>query len=231
MPAVPPHGLIPARPGRADAEATEVTPAIGGYDDDGDGPSGEVLTANLVHRPTGQPMLIALFSLVILLLVVVPGYVVIKAGASNPAFAAMDSLGVPAWAQGEKHDDSIYSRFCIQECQISERDAVSTHTAAETEAAYVDKLRSAGWSQLSIANCAIKASGSYTCWTLDARELDLWVRPSTCTMPAPPPNRTGIPDGEPTSSASSTGQCDPTSVQIKIFDQIERSRVRPTTSG
>ena len=50
-------------------------------------------------------------------------------------------------------------------------------------------VTSAGWTQMAAATCSEKTTGSFTCWTLDQRELDVWVRPSTCTMPAPPTSR------------------------------------------
>ncbi len=220
---------VPIRPMNQPLGASEMDQGWD-LDEPSDDDSVEILTANLVHRPASRGLLAGIFALVIVLLVVVPAYFVIGEGKHNPAFATMDALGVPAWAATDKHDASIYSRFCVAECQINERDASSTKPVDETKAAYVTALTTAGWHQTSSSSCATKAAGSYTCWLLDERELDLWVRPSTCTMPAPPTSETGI-DPEPTSTAPAAGTCAPTAVQIKIFDSVERDRVQRPTSG
>jgi hypothetical protein len=190
-----------------------------------------LLTANLVHRPASRNMIMSLAAVLLVLLVVIPGYLVLRDGANSPAFASMDQLNVPTWAAGSPHDAVVGSRWCIGECQVAERDALSTHTVAQTQAEYASELKSAGWAAAPASECTANAGGSYTCWVLDARELDLWVRPSTCMSPAPPTSETGIP--EPTDSAppKASASCPQTSVQIKVFDQIERTSVRRDASG
>jgi hypothetical protein len=245
-----PSGPIGPRPSRAgvDPDATAIAPLPpalrigpdGGafvppvIEDAAPEPSSApvaVRTANLVHRRPTRRVLISLVALIVTLLVLIPSYLLLReSGSGNPSFAAMNGLGVPTWARQSPHDAAIYSRFCVDECQISERDAGSARSVNETQSAYGVKLRASGWTQTPAANCTTKVAGSYTCWLLDARELDLWVRPSTCSTAAPPATETGIP---PVSAPPSTSSapCVPTSVQIKVFDQIERSRVRTSSSG
>ncbi len=218
-------GRMPNRPGDMDATAGLRSALDGTSDED----SIEILTANLVHRPASRGLLVGVFLLVIALLVVVPGYFVIMDGKHNPAFTAMDGLAVPTWADGAKHDESIYSRFCVAECQINERDSSSARSVDETQAAYATALTTAGWQQSPASRCTTKTTGSYTCWVLDERELDLWVRPSVCTLPAPPKTEGDLTDPDP--SAAPTTTCAPTAVQVKIFDSVERNRVQGPTSG
>jgi hypothetical protein len=221
------------RPGPGEALTTDMSAAalsgVHAPDEWDDDESGEILTANLVHRPASRPLLIGLFSLVMVLLVIVPGYFVIRDGKHNPAFATMDALAVPSWADGARHDASIYSRFCVAECQINERDASSSKPVAETQTAYTGALTAAGWTQMPTSICAGKVTGSYTCWRLDQRELDLWVRPSICTQAPPATTENGLSD--PATEPSPSASCVPTSVQMKIFDSVERERVQRGTSG
>ncbi len=182
----------------------------------------------MVHRPASRGVVLTLAGIIVALLVVLPIVLAASEGSSGPAFGMMDQLAVPAWASQAPHDATIGSRWCIGECQVSERDASSTHPVATTESAYVDQLRAAGWTPAATSACTSKVAGSYTCWLFDQHELDLWVRPSTCTAPPPPATETGIPD--PTLSAPpKSGSCVPTSVQIKVFDKIERAQVQGAT--
>jgi hypothetical protein len=201
-------------------------PSLGAADDQE--VSQEIVTANLVHRPASRGVLVAMGVLVLALLVVLPGYFVLSEGGQrSPGYTLMNSLAVPSWASEKPHDAAFYSRFCVDECQIIERDATSTGSVTDTESVYTSKLRADGWIQAPASDCTTKVTGSYTCWLLDARELDLWVTPATCSTP--PTTRTGVPDPSEPSTAPKT--CVPTAVQIKIFDQIERSRVRAATTG
>jgi hypothetical protein len=152
---------------------------------------------------------------------VLPAILVATEGSGQPAFGAMDALGVPSWAATTPRDVTFDSRWCIQNCQTAERDASSTRTTAQTEEAYAGGLRTTGWTQVAATGCKPpSATGSFTCWQLDQKELDLWVRPSLCTLPVPPPNET---TAEPTPSAPAKGAaCLPTAVQIKVYDAIQR---------
>jgi hypothetical protein len=195
-------------------------------EDDGE-VSQEIVTANLVHRPAGRGVLVGIASLVVLLLVIIPGYFVLsESGTNSPGYAGINALDVPSWASQSPHDAAFYSRFCVDECQLVERDATSSKSAADTESAYVTALHSAGWKKASASDCATKVTGSYSCWLLDARELDLWITAGGCTtLPA---TRTGLPDP---SESTPPKTCTPTTVQLKIFDQAERARVRSGSTG
>jgi hypothetical protein len=202
--------------------------AVGGTRSDdryGDEEPRVVLTANMAKRPASRQTLMALAGLVTFLLVLLPGFLVLHEGSSNPAFSAMDSLGVASWARMSPNDQVTGSRWCIGECQTSERDASSSKSPADTQAEYASQLTAAGWEPSSAATCSTGFTGTYTCWLLDDRELDLWVRASDCSAAAPPSTETGFQDPNATAApVAPPSGCQPTSVQIKVFEQIERPK-------
>lgn len=221
--------------GATDAVAARIAvgdPArrTGGGSPESDVASRPARTANLVHRPAGRGLVAAVVGVVFVLLVLIPGYFALSESGHSPAITMMDALNPPTWAAQGSHDAQIGSRWCIGECQTIERDASSTHPVAATVDAYATALRSAGWSATTSAACTTEVAGSFTCWRLDNHEIDLWVRPSTCSIPPPPSTRTGIPDPTDT-TAPKSGSCVPTSVQLKIFDHIERVTAQNKPTG
>lgn len=185
--------------------------------------SRSVRTANLVHRPAPMSTLIAIGSVVLVLLVLLPGYLVLRQRSENPAFTGLDNLAVPTWAARNHHDHVSGSRWCVAVCLISERTWDSTRAVDETASVYALALRQVGWEAVPTKSCPGAPGVTKTCWLLDQNELDLTVGRSICAGPEPPETEPGLPNSvpraDPTNGPLPPG-CAETTVHAKVFNRI-----------
>jgi hypothetical protein len=163
------------------------------HDDGGERASHHV-TANLVHAPASSAVRIWVGAFVLLLLVVVPVVLVLRANSGNPAADQLSALSVPSWAAGNPQTHTSGSRYCVGQCLVTERTWESTHSVDETAAAFATALRKDGWTPAD--SCPKFPGGVQTCWVLNQNELDLTVGKAPCAQAPPPSNRTGV-IGEP----------------------------------
>lgn len=191
-------------------------------EDVGDGErSSQTITANLVHAPASQAIRVWVGAVVLLLLVVIPGVLVLRSNSANPAADQLNALTVPSWASANSQTHTSGSRYCLDQCLVTERTWDSTKSIDETAAAYATALRAEGWTQSS--SCPKFPGGVQTCWLLNKDQLDLTVGTAPCAMAPPPTNRSDV-DSQPTTQpAKPPAGCSPTLVHAKITDQVNTS--------
>ena len=113
-------------------------------------------------------MIIAVLSVVVALIGVLPAALVLTESSGNPDFAAIDRLTVPSWAGAHPVDHTSGNRWCLSACLKSERTVSSTHTVTETASAYATALRAAGWTPAPANACPPVVKGAtQSCWVLD----------------------------------------------------------------
>lgn len=176
------------------------------------------ITANLIHAPASQAVRIWVGAFVLLLLVVIPAVVVLRANSANPAADQLSSLSVPSWAASNPQTHASGSRYCVGQCLVTERTWESSHPIDETAAAYAAALRKDGWTPAD--SCPKFPGGVQTCWVLNQNELDLTVGKAPCAQAPPPTNRTGVIGEPPVDPTKLPAGCSPTTVHAKVTDQI-----------
>ena len=198
------------------------------------GPTGgrEVRFANQIHFPTTRAMIIAVLSVVVALVGVLPAALVLTESSGNPDFAAIDRLSVPSWAGANPVDQTSGNRWCLSACLKSERTVSSTHTVAETAGAYTTALRAAGWTPAPANACPPLVKGAtQSCWVLDREQMNVMVTTSACAGPPPPTTEPGLVDPTtPSARASPPAGCAPTTVDISVFDRIDLRPAAQTRS-
>ncbi len=188
----------------------------------------ETRFANQVHFPTTRAMIIAMLSVVVALIGILPAALVLTESSGNPDFAAIDRLDVPSWAGAHPVDHTSGNRWCLSACLKSERTVTSTHTVTETAGAYATALRAAGWTSAPANACPPVVKGAtQSCWVLDRYQLNVMVTTSACAGPPAPATEPGLIDpATPSTPASPPAGCAPTAVDISVFDRID---LRPAT--
>lgn len=188
----------------------------------------ETRYANQVHFPTTRAMIIAVLSVVVALIGVLPAALVLTESSGNPDFADIDRLNVPSWARVHPVDHTSGNRWCLSACLKSERTVSSTHTVAQTASAYTTALRAAGWTPAPANTCPPVVKGAtQSCWVLDRDQMNLMVTASACAGPPPPTTEPGLIDPTtPSTRASPPPGCAPTEVGLSVFDRID---LRPAT--
>jgi hypothetical protein len=188
-------------------------------------PSGarEVRFANQIHFPTTRAMIIAMLSVVVALIGVLPAALVLTESSGNPDFAAIDRLNVPSWAGAHPVDHTSGNRWCLSACLKSERTVSSTHTVAETASAYAIALHAAGWTPAPANACPPAVKGAtQSCWVLDRYQMNVMATTSACAGPPPPTTEPGLIDPTtPSTRTSPPAGCAPTEVGISVFDRID----------
>ncbi len=175
---------------------------------------------------------IALVSLSVLVLGLLPLFFGIRAATRDPVFTSLDALDVPGWAAQRVDDKSSGSRWCFLDCRFRERTAQSQRPFEETATAYANALTAAGWRPWQVGSCPEQpvTDGRYTCWKRDEFTLDLWVRLPECavdavaaqdpaTLPSPGPDGV-VPTAKPEDCVGST-------VSIKVQNAITDQRGKP----
>lgn len=188
----------------------------------------QIRYANQVHRPASRATILALVGVVVTLLGLLPGLLLLQSSAHNPAFDAMDGLGLPSWATEHVVDHTSGDRWCVVDCLVSQRTWQSARPAGETSDAYQRALRAAGWTPAAVSACPPTAKGvTLTCWQFDAEQLNLLVAPAACAIAPVPTTEPGLIDDAPPSLAPTVPDgCDPTTVTVQVFDRIA---ARPAT--
>jgi hypothetical protein len=188
----------------------------------------EVRFANQIHFPTTRAMIIAVLSVVVALVGILPAALVLTESSGNPDFVGIDRLNVPSWAGAHPVDHTSGNRWCLSSCMKSERTVSSTHTVAETASAYTTALRAAGWTPAPANACPPVVKGAtQSCWVLDREQMNVMVTTSACAAPPPPTTEPGLIDPTtPSTRVSPPAGCAPTEVGISVFDRIE---LRPAT--
>ncbi|MCW2139323.1 hypothetical protein [Actinoplanes cyaneus] len=192
----PDHGtgtIAVARTGapKAGAGATPVrgngnaTPGEPGADEDA-GAEGGLAELRQKLRTQRRLRLITLSTLAAVVLLVLPAFFGLRAISSDPVFASLNALDVPAWADQKPDDKGSGSRWCFLECRFRERTADSQRPFKETTEAYTKALTEAGWTPWKVADCPespVKAEeGTYTCFRRDEFTLDLAVGLPGCAV-------------------------------------------------
>ncbi len=229
MPVVPSESRAPIGvPPSAFGETAIVTlPPVGAGsatpDDHWQTSAREVKYANQVHYRTSRGMIIAVMSVVLALIGVLPAALVLTESSGNPDFAAIDHLNVPSWAASSPVDHTSGNRWCLSACLKSERTVASTHTVAETAGVYTAALRAAGWTPAPANACPPAVKGAtQSCWVLDRNQMNVMVTTSACAAPPPPTTEPGLVDPTtPAPRASPPPGCAPTSVNMSVFDRID----------
>ncbi len=178
--------------------------------------------ANQVHRPASRGMIAAVVSVVLFLLVVLPGYLVLRSGSDNPSFDALDNLDLPSWASVDPQDHTSGDRWCVSQCLKSDRIAQSTKTVDETSTAYAAALRSAGWTPAPTSACTAPAPhAALTCWVHDAQELVVNLSPAECALDPQPTSEAVAPDPSATDlrRIPPPAGCAQTAVTVSVFDK------------
>ncbi len=146
-------------------------PAVSGSAAVGEAPTatksagGKVRTANLVHRPAPTGIRVGVGAVVLILLVIIPGILVLRAGGNNPAVDQLNALKLPSWSAQHPVDHASGSRWCFGSCMITERTWDSDRPVDKTAAAYAAALREAGWSPVGQCPKFPAASRPAGCWT------------------------------------------------------------------
>jgi hypothetical protein len=190
----------------------------------------QVRYANQVHTRTSRGMIIAVLALVVVLIGAVPAFLLLAESSGNPDFTAINKLNVPSWAAAQPVDHTSGNRWCLSACLKSERTVGSTHSVAETAAAYTTALRAGGWTPAPATACPPAAKGvAQSCWVLDRDQMNVLVTASACAAPPPPATEPGLVDpATPSTRASPSAGCAPTMVSISVFDRID---LRPATKS
>lgn len=171
-----------------------------------------------------------LLSLSVVVLGLLPLLFGIRSVTTDPVFASLDALSVPAWADNATEDRSSGSRWCFLECTFRERTAQSERPFEETAKVYTQALTEAGWSKRG-GECAEQPTedtqGQYTCWSRDEFTLDLWVKLPDCQVDQvaanDPANAPSLgPDGLPVTPDPTT--CVGSTVSIKVQNAIADTR-------
>jgi hypothetical protein len=181
-----------------------------------------------------------LVGLTLVLLAVLPALFLLKDLASDPVYAGLDSLNVPAWAKLAHQDAQTGNRYCVGSCELRERVVQSGRPTEQTDAAYQSALRKAGWTPLTGEKCPTGQPGKYTCWQREQYALDLWARDANCTTsgaggPTLGPSAV-LPSGEagmgemgespassaaPSSTGPATAACPASQVTIKVGNRAD----------
>jgi hypothetical protein len=201
-------------------------------DEHGSGGPREGRYANQVHFPTSRGMIIAVLSVVVALIGVLPAALILTESSGNPDFAAIDRLDVPSWAGSHPVDHTSGNRWCLSACLKSERTVSSTHSVAQTATAYTTALRAAGWTPAPANACPPAVKGAaQSCWVLDRKQMNVMVTESACAGPPPPTTEPGLVDPTtPSTRASPPAGCAPTEVAISVFDRIDLRPAAKTRS-
>lgn len=173
--------------------------------------------------------LVALVSLAIVVLVVLPAIFGIRTATKDPVFRSLDALSVPTWATKNVDDQSSGSQWCFIECEFRERIAKSDKPFAETTQAYSTALTEAGWRPWKVGECPeteLKPTdGTWSCWKRDEFTLDLRVGQPDCVVDqvaardpaAPVPSTAPVPPEK----------CVGSTVSIKVQNAIADTRGKP----
>jgi len=176
---------------------------------------------------------IALVSLSVLVLGLLPLFFGVRAATRDPVFHSLDALDVPAWAAKQVDDKSSGSRWCFLDCRFRERTAQSDRPFEETTKTYAAALTAAGWQPWQVGQCPEQpiTDGRYSCWRRDEFTLDLWVRLPECavdavaaqdpaTLPSAAPDGSVAPPPDPADCVGST-------VSIKVQNAVTDLRGKP----
>jgi hypothetical protein len=173
----------------------------------------------------------ALMALNVIVLVGLPVIFLLRSASTDPVYASLNQLSVPAWADKQVADQSSGSSWCHLECELRERTVQSEKAIDETAVAYTSALTSAGWTTRS-GECAEQpeVTGKYTCWQRDEFTLDLWVKEPECKVdqvaaqdPAMLPSLG--PDGVP--DIPDPSKCTGSTVSIKVQTAFSDPRGKP----
>jgi hypothetical protein len=162
----------------------------------------------------------------VLLLGALPAILFFRSSGTDPVFANLDGLSLPAWAAAQHPDEATGSRYCVKTCRLRERDWHSTKSAQETDAAFETALTKAGWVRWRTSGCPKLGTGTYTCWQRDQFVLDLWTRDAVCGLVTPAsaaPPSSAPPALDPVPSAGASGPpptCAGALVTAKATDRI-----------
>ena len=176
---------------------------------------------------------IALVSLTLVVLGLLPLVFGVRAAAGDPVFRSLDGLDVPSWAATGVDDKGSGSRWCYLDCRFRERTAQSKRPFEETTKVYAAALTKAGWQPWQVASCPEQpiTDGRYSCWRRDEFTLDLWVHLPGCAVdavaaqdPATLPS-TG-PDGA-VATPPDPAKCVGSTVSIKVQNAITDRRGQP----
>jgi integrin beta 3 len=174
--------------------------------------------------------MVTLVSLAVVVLVVMPVLFGLRSASKDPVFGSLDSLGVPAWAAQDVHDNGSGSRWCFLDCRFRERIAQSSKSFQDTTATYTTALQAAGWKSWKVSECPetpiTKDQGTYTCWKRDEFTLDLWVRQPECAVDQ-------VAAQDPTAQLPSSAataepkKCEGSTVSIHVQNAITDTRGKP----
>ncbi|HET6532728.1 MAG TPA: hypothetical protein VFH03_19240 [Actinoplanes sp.] len=177
--------------------------------------------------------LVALVSLTLVVLVLLPLFVGLRAASRDPVLRSLDALDVPAWASTQVDDKSSGSQWCFLDCRFRERTAQSERAFDETNTEYVRALTAAGWQPWRVAACPEQpiSDGQYSCWRRDELTLDLWVRLPQCAADAvaaqdPATLPSAGPDGA-VAPAPDPAKCVGSTVSIKVQSAATDQRGQP----
>jgi len=190
--------------------------------------------AELLNQLRGRRRmrLVALVSLAIVVLVVLPAAFGIRTAAKDPVFQSLDALGVPSWAAKSPEDQSSGSQWCFLECEFRERIAKSDKPLAETTRAYSAALTEAGWRPWKVGECPeteIKPTdGTWTCWKRDEFTLDLRVGQPDCVVDQVAARDPAVP--RPSTAPVPPDKCVGSTVSIKVQNAIADVRGKPAPS-
>jgi integrin beta 3 len=206
--------------------------AVGGSLDGAEIPAAAGLRQRL--RTERGLRVIALVTLSVVVLLLLPLAFGIRAAVRDPVFRSLDALDVPGWAAHNVDDRSSGSRWCFLDCRFRERTAQSERPFADTQKVYAAALTAAGWRPWNVSGCPEQPispqDGRYGCWRRDEFTLDLWVRLPECAVDAvaaqdPAALPTTGPNGVvPTSDPKN---CTGSTVSIKVQNAITDQRGRP----
>ncbi|MDI6103613.1 hypothetical protein QLQ12_33875 [Actinoplanes sp. NEAU-A12] len=231
-PAVPSDGLDDGEP-RARQDGRGET---GGEADDAD-PEGGLRGARAELRrklrTQRQLRLVTLMSLAALVLLVLPAFFAVRATVSDPVFASLDSLDVPAWASGNEKDFKSNSNLCLLECSFRERTADSGQPFAQTTDVYTKALTKAGWTPRKVEGCpempVRPEEGTYSCWSRDELTLDLAVGLPNCAVDQVAAELNPVAGAEPPKPADAAA-CQGSTVVIKVWNAIADQRGKKDTA-
>lgn len=194
------------------------------------GHSGEA-GGSRVHQPARPVHILALAAVTVLLLGALPLVLFLRSTGNDPVVKNLNSLSLPAWADVRHQDDASGSRWCVQDCRLTERTWRSSKAAADTDRAFQAALSGAGWVRWQTPGCPKLRTGTYTCWQRDQYVLDLWTRNAVCGLSgvapspgAPPPSTSPSPlsplDPAPTASGPPP-TCAGSLVTAKVGERID----------
>jgi integrin beta 3 len=177
---------------------------------------------------------IALVTLSVVVLLLLPLAFGIRAAVRDPVFRSLDALDVPSWAAHNVDDRSSGSRWCFLDCRFRERTAQSERPFVDTQKAYAAALTTAGWRPWNVSGCPDQPispqDGRYSCWRRDEFTLDLWVRLPECAVDAvAAQDPAALPSTGPNGVVPTTDpkNCTGSTVSIKVQNAITDQRGRP----